>query len=81
MAPALPLTHCSPDNKDVQFFCGENGDNVSGLVCARFPPRRNESDLLFEYRSYVYFGQFTVICKEGSPAFKLICQHLVLLTG
>ena len=64
MIPAHPFTHCNPNDASGQFFCPSDADSItSGLVCAQFPPENNKSALFFEYRSYVYYGQFTVICQ------------------
>ena len=57
--PAIPLTHCNPAN---QMFCASNAHNNTGLVCLRFPPAADDP-LFFDYRSYVYYGQFRSICK------------------
>ena len=60
MVPAIPLTHCNPINSGRDFYCELDTGNNTGLVCLKYPPR--DDDLFFDYRSYVYYGQYRTLC-------------------
>ena len=64
---AIPLQHCTPEAESRTKFCDLDTGNNTGLVCLQFPPR--DISLFFDYRSYVYYGQFRSICKYRYPIY------------